>query len=116
MIVPAVLPSPPPKRPAMVAFAPLGDVPITASAALLAKSWGTEVDLRCTYSGRQIWGDSVYTLVATDRTGHQQPIATWRVTSNKPVVLVAATSLHRADLANLEVRLPTGKPVLRLST
>lgn len=115
LIVPAVV-SPPPKQPAAVAFAPIADEPITAAAALVAKSWGTEVNLRCTYLGKQTWGGAAYTLVATDRSGHEEQIATWRVVSNKPVVLVAATSVARADLASLEVRLPTGRPVLRLRT
>ncbi|MDP9239030.1 MAG: zf-HC2 domain-containing protein [Actinomycetota bacterium] len=115
LLVPAVV-TPPPKRPAAVAFAPLADVPVTAAAALITKSWGTEVDLRCTYTGAQTWGGAAYTLVAIDRSGHEEQIATWRVVSNKPVVLVASTSLQRADLAMLEVRLPTGRPVLRLRT
>jgi len=114
LIVPAILPEP--KRPAAVAFTRVGDVPIAASAALVSQKWGTEVDLRCTYTGTQTWGDSVYTLVATDRFGHDETIATWRVVSNQPVVLVASTALDRTDLAALEVRLPTGRPVLRLRT
>ncbi|PZS30501.1 MAG: anti-sigma factor [Pseudonocardiales bacterium] len=113
LIVPAVVA---PRRPAAVAFAPVTDAPVNASAALIEKTWGTEVDLRCTYTGKQTSGTFSYLLVATDRSGHEVQIATWRVVSNTPVVLVASTSLQRADLATLEVRFQTGKPLLRLNT
>ncbi|MEP6696574.1 MAG: zf-HC2 domain-containing protein [Pseudonocardiales bacterium] len=104
------------RQPTQLAFAPVGEVPITATAAVIAKKWGTEIDLRCTYEGTSEWGSQPYSLVATDRLGHEEEIATWTAAAGKPVTLVASTFLQRKDLATLEVRLPTGRPVLRLRT
>lgn len=103
-----------PRRPAAVALARVIDVPISASAVLVDKAWGTEIDLTCSYTGSMKYAPGSYLLVATDRSGRDQQIATWRVVSGRPVALTAATALRGAELATLEVRSPTGRPVLRL--
>jgi len=101
-------------HPHTVALARVINVPITASASLTDRSWGTEINLTCRYTGPMKFAPASYLLVATDRLGHDQQIATWRVVPGGPVVLTAATSLRRSELASLEVRSPTGRPLLRL--
>ncbi len=102
-----------PHRPA-VALSRVIDVPISASASLVDRAWGTEIRLTCSYTGPLKYAPDSYLLVATDRSGRDQQIATWRVVSGHPVMLTAATSLRGTSLAALEVRSPTGRPVLRL--
>lgn len=102
-----------PHPPPAASLTRLVQVPITASAALVDRSWGTEIDLKCTYTGSMEGAPASYLLVATDRTGHEQQVATWAVAA-RPVALTAATSLRRAQLASLEIRSPTGQPLLRL--
>lgn len=113
LIGPAVLP--PHHQPPQQAFSRVADVPVTASAALVDKAWGTEIDMRCTYSGKTGRGSVPYQLTALDRDGHEHLLATWLVVSGKPVELVASTSLKRSQLAALEVRSPKG-PLLLLRT
>lgn len=105
-----------PHRPTAVAMARLGDVPIEATAALVDKPWGTEVDLRCTYTGQLAYAPGSYSLVAIGRDGSSEQIATWRVIAGRPAVLTASTSLHRSELRDIEVRTPAGEGVLRLRT
>lgn len=103
-------------RPAAVAMARIADVPIRATAALVDKPWGTEVDLRCTYTGEMRYAPGSYVLVATGRDGSTEQIATWRVIAGRPAVLTASTSLRRSELRAIEVRTPAGEGVLRLRT
>lgn len=92
----------------------VADVPVRATAALVDKPWGTEVDLRCTYSDK-VQGSYALVLVAIDRTGRSEQIAVWDVLSNDETKVTGSTSLHSADLAALEVRTTKGKPILRLT-
>ena len=89
------------------------DVPLRATAALLDKPWGTEVDLRCTYSGVL---DKTYdlVLVAVDRAGKGEQIAVWEVVSTGEARVIGSTSLRSAELAAVEVRNAKGETVLRL--
>ncbi len=114
LLVPVLTPSS--RQPSQVALARVGQVPISATAALVDKTWGTQIELRCTYTGSTQYSPDSYFLVATDRTGHSEQVATWRVISGKQIKITAATALHKSDLAELEVRTPTGVPVLRLRT
>jgi hypothetical protein len=98
------------------AFTRVADVPVSASAALVDKAWGTEIDLRCTYTGKLNHGSVAYQLLATDRAGNTRQVATWLVIEGKPIALVAATALKRSDLAWLEVRSSTDRTLLRLRT
>ena len=97
-----------------VAMTRMADVPIRATAALTDKPWGTQVDLRCRYSGRPYAAGS-YVLVAIGRTGHSEQVAAWDVAAGEEAVVTGSTSLHSAELAALEVRTMEGRPVLRLT-
>ncbi|MDQ6873746.1 MAG: zf-HC2 domain-containing protein [Actinomycetota bacterium] len=101
-------------RSTAVAMAKLRDVPIQATAALVDKPWGTEVDLRCTYTGETRYAPGGYVLVAIARDGSSEQIATWRVVAGRPAVLTASTSLRRSEIRDIEVRTPAGEGVLRL--
>ncbi len=96
-------------------FAQVGADPVRATATTIARSWGTQVDVRCVYSGPAglVKG---YQLVARDRAGHRQPIASWQAISNVEADVSGTTSLSTAQLAGLEiVRTDSGRTVLRLN-
>ncbi len=90
--------------PAQQSFSRVAGSPVTASVALVDRAWGTEIDMRCSYRGYVYPAGVPYELTATDRGGHQHVLATWLVVSDKPVKVVASTSLKRSDLVSLEVR------------
>lgn len=102
-----------PVPPSPIAMTRVADIPVRATAALVDKPWGTEIDLRCTYTEAV---DGAYNLVlwAVARSGKSEQIAVWEVISNREARVTGSTSLHSADLAVLEVRTTKGKPVLRL--
>lgn len=102
--------------PAPVAMTQVIPAPINADAQLVNVAWGTQVEMSCSYSD----GDAdrlpaSYLLVAVDRSGRSQQIATWSVVPGTVSHISATTNLPRADIKSLEVRTPAGQPVLRLS-
>lgn len=108
-----VVPAQPPKP---VAMSRVIDVPISASVALVDKPWGTEIDLSCQYTGSTRYAPDSYLLVAQDRSGRTEQVATWGVVPDREVKVVGSTSLKRSQLAALEVQTPSGRTVLRVRT
>ncbi|MGB9377002.1 MAG: zf-HC2 domain-containing protein [Mycobacteriales bacterium] len=99
--------------PRQVAMDRVTDLPVRATAALSDRPWGTQVDLRCTYSG-EVDGNRGWVLVALDRAGKAEQIASWAVLPYGEAKVTGSTSLHAADLAAIEVRTTTGVTLLRM--
>ncbi|MBK1788130.1 anti-sigma factor family protein [Prauserella cavernicola] len=90
---------------------PLGNFPVQASVQLTDASWGTRVDMSCSYLGGK-GGD--YVLVAVESDGTVRQLASWFAMPQDTAQLSVGTQLHRAQIGALEVRLPNGPPLLRL--
>ncbi|MBE1496838.1 hypothetical protein H4696_003938 [Amycolatopsis lexingtonensis] len=104
---------PAPAPPPSIAMTSLGQFPVRADARLDAFEWGTQVDMSCSYTGGRSGGD--YVLVAISRTGTETQLATWKAVPDNTARIVIGTALRRADLAALEVRGGSGRPLLRLT-
>jgi hypothetical protein len=105
-----------PSHPAPVAMTHLIPAPINVDAQLVDVAWGTHIEMSCAYSDRD--GDRLpasYVLVAVDRSGQSQQLATWRVVPGTVAHISATTRLPRADIKTLDVDTPTGLAVLQLS-
>ncbi|MFZ5851889.1 MAG: hypothetical protein ACOYY2_10920, partial [Actinomycetota bacterium] len=98
-----------------VTLAPVnGSTALQASAVLVERAWGTEVQLRCRYTGGVgRYGPGGYVLVAVDRAGGRQQVAAWSVVPDRWTTITGASSWRRTDLAALEVQADTGEVVLR---
>ena len=107
------LPSSDPVPPPSVAMTALGQFPVRADARLAAFSWGTQVDMTCSYTGGRSGGE--YVLVAVSRAGEESQLATWKAVPDNTARLSIGTALRQSDLAALEVRLGDGLPLLRLT-
>ena len=100
-------------------MAPVAGAPVRARLALAPVSWGTRLDLTCTYEAPQ--GSSYpvpatvrYTLVVGTRDGRTQQVGTWRAIDGRTVRLTAATAVPRRDITSVQVRTTDGRPVLEL--
>jgi hypothetical protein len=99
---------------------PVGSVPVRASLVLESLSWGTRIDLTCTYVTGG--GDyhpapaATYVLVVHTRDGSLEHLGTWRAVPGTTTRMSAATAASRAEISSVEVRTETGTPVLRLTT
>ncbi|MEU3269429.1 zf-HC2 domain-containing protein [Saccharomonospora sp. NPDC006951] len=93
------------------AMTPLGAYPVAADVSLTDSGSGTQVDMSCSYSGGS-GGD--YVLVAVRADGSVQRLATWYAVPEDTAKLSIGTTLDRADIQALEIRLPDGPALLRL--
>ncbi|MFI5586659.1 anti-sigma factor family protein [Amycolatopsis sp. NPDC051758] len=104
---------PAPDVPQAIAMTALGQFPVRADARLDTFDWGTQVDMSCSYTGGRSGGE--YILVAIARNGTETQLATWKAVPDNTARIVIGTALQRSDLAALEVRGGTGRPLLRLT-
>lgn len=117
---PTSSPSPTPSGPEIQAMQPVGSVPVRASLVFESVSWGTRLNLTCTYMTPH--GDyepptsATYVLVVHTRDGRVEPVGTWRAVPGTTTRMSAATASGREDISSVEVRSETGRVVLRLAT
>jgi hypothetical protein len=115
---PVAVPPPPPAH--ALTMSPVGHVPLRASVALDGVAWGTRLDMTCTY----LWDEppyavpqaTTYVLYVRTREGKVEQVGTWRSLPGKTMHITAATATSRADIASVEVRTASGKPVLELAS
>jgi hypothetical protein len=97
----------------------VGEVPVRAEVRLEPVTWGTRVDLTCTYEPDSVTFELPpavdYTLFVKDRAGHTEQLGSWRSRAGGPMRIVAATATRAADLSSVEVRTPRGDTVLHLA-
>lgn len=103
---PAAATLPPP-----VTMQPLVRSAMSVSLQLTDKQWGTSVVVNCRYGGAHAPGYS-YQLVAFDAAGKPQQLGWWMSVSGSASTVTTASSIRLKDISRLEVRSPTGEPLL----
>ena len=94
-------------------FVSLVKAPVSANAVLTAKKWGTEIDLKCVYSGNLGEKPVPYLMYAYDSAGHPYGAGSWK--QGAEVTYVGGTSLDLDKIAKIEITLKNGTPILRLT-
>jgi Putative zinc-finger len=104
-----------PKKPTAQAFVAVADSPVRASAVLTQKAWGTGIDLHCHYVAGV---DRIfrYDLVVYGRSGKPQTVGSWALPPDRDIEFPAGTALPLDQITKMEITLPNGTPVLRLTT
>ena len=106
--------STPPAAPTATSrFVALVSAPVSAAATLTAKQWGTEIDLRCVYSAAVGEHPVRYFMYAYGRHGDRVPAGSWNQLPE--VTYVGGASLALQDISKIEIVLPDGTPILRLT-
>jgi hypothetical protein len=100
--------------PPMTSMTAVVDSPVTASAALVAHAWGTEITMNCRYDDASEWSRP-YDLVAVDDTGESYDIATWVVGPSKSASISGSVPIQPEHIDRLEIRLTSGTALLRLT-
>jgi hypothetical protein len=97
---------------------PIGHVPVSATAAVVPVSWGTRLDLTCTYApdiaDYNLPPSVTYALVVHTRDGKAERVGTWRAIHGRRMHFTAGTSSPARDIASVEITLAIGTPVLKL--
>jgi len=99
---------------AMTAMKPVVQSPVTASAAFVRHSWGTEIEMKCRYADASEYSRP-YDLVAVDDKGTSYNLATWVVGPGKTASVSGSVPVQPEHIDRLEIRLASGTPLLRLS-
>lgn len=97
-----------------VAMTAVVDSPVSASARLVAHSWGTTITMDCRYADKSEWS-LPYALVAVNDRGETRQIATWVVGPSHEATVSGSVPWQPAAIDRIEVRLMSGQPVLRLN-
>ena len=96
------------------AFAPVRPSPVTASATLVSKAWGTEIELHCRYSDNvERW--EPYKLVIVDSRGGHHDAGSWTLAAGHEVDFTAGTAVQEPDISRVEITLEDGSPILQLT-
>jgi anti-sigma factor RsiW len=96
-------------------------VPVTATVHLDSVTWGTRVNLECTYGdadGETVekWGPRTYRLVVVPRDGTAvQQVAAWIALPGKTVTPAGSTSLHPAQIREIRLLNTAGDTLLEVS-
>lgn len=105
--------------PAGRAMQAVGPEVMSADLALTSVSWGTRLDLTCSYPPPpEPWSDTsewTYAMFVVTDDGHVEQVATWKALPGKSMRLTAATAASRDDIASVEIRTGTGEPLLTLT-
>ncbi len=100
-----------------VAMTPVRSTPLSATVAIQDEPWGTRVELDCRYASGGGWSSqATYKLQAIDRAGTVHDLGSWTVRSGAEMTFTSGTQLRRAGLATVQITLPDGTPVLRLTS
>lgn len=93
---------------------PLVSTPVHASAALVAKDWGTSISLTCRYDASYRSGTE-YSLVVTDRSGRTHPAGTWTLDPGETMHFTGGTSVPESQISSVEVVGAANTPLLQLT-
>lgn len=97
-------------------FVAVAQSPVSATATLTAKPWGTAIDVHCHYLSDNVDRTWRYKLVAYDRAGKSHDLGDWALPPDKDIDYQAGTALSPSDISRLVITLPDGTPLLRLTT
>ena len=104
---------------AVLAMDPVGDAPVVADLALEEVTWGTRLELTCTYDTAsvdyELPPEVDYVLVVRTDDGHSERVGSWRSVDGRTMRLSAATAAVRGDISSVEVRTVEGRVVLTLT-
>jgi hypothetical protein len=87
--------------------------PVSATAVLVRKSWGTEIDLRCRYN-EPVQETFPYMLRVIDKSGHFHNGGSWSLASGGDITFTGGTDVPLQDVKAVQITPLNGKPILQL--
>jgi anti-sigma factor RsiW len=106
----------PPTAAARPMVAVAATVPLSADAALSARSWGTQISLDCHYRTSAYPGTAAtYQLEVLDRAGTPHKLGSWTVRPSGDTRFTSGTSLQLDEISEVRIDLADGTPVLQLT-
>jgi hypothetical protein len=90
--------------------------PVSATAKLIAKGWGTEIDLECRYTDSSVERYVPYSLVVVDKLGNKYQAGSWTLAPGPETTFTGGTAVQIPDIAKVQITLQDGTPILQLTT
>lgn len=107
----------PAHQPAPEALSALRASPVHATAALIERKWGTQINLDCQVTG---YGGAsarlTYALQVIDRAGAAHDLGTWTLQPGTDTTFTSGTALPRDQISGIQITRPNGTPILQLTT
>ena len=85
---------------------------LSATVALTKASWGTRVDMTCTYAAAYGGSDQTYRLYVLDRSGRATLVSSWRSGPGDVARTTGSTDLNPTQISSVQVRSESGKVLL----
>ena len=95
------------------AFTAVRQSPVTATARLVPRAWGTEIDLHCHYA-KQLESYLSYDMVVVDKADNRISAGSWRLAPGGETDYVTGTSIPRDEISRVEITRTDGTPILVL--
>jgi hypothetical protein len=95
------------------AFAAVRPSPVSATAQLVSREWGTEIDLHCKYA-MSVNAYVPYRLVVVGTDGRIYPAGSWTLAPGGSTDFTGGTALTRSEISRVQVTLDNGTPILQL--
>ena len=94
----------------------IDNAPVWGSLDLESVTWGTRLNLVCTYARDRssMPRSTTYALQVRTRDGHTERVGTWRGVDGMTMHLTAGTAARTRDITSVEVLAADGTPVLLL--
>ena len=99
-----------------VALQPLRTTPVEATAALVSRRWGTEIDVRCRYEHYRGGAPSgfSYGLRVIDTADGVHDAGSWALVPGGVTKFTGGTDVRRDRVARVQIVLPDGTAILQL--
>lgn len=96
-------------------LAAIGTQPISGWVSLTRVSWGTRLDLTCTYTNTSPYDPGVtYSMFVTHADGTVEQVASWQALPGKATRVTGATAAAKNTITDVQVRNAAGTTVLDL--
>jgi hypothetical protein len=97
-----------------LAFHQVQPSPVSATATLVAKTWGTEIEVHCRYVD-DIEQGLPYRLIVIDKAHVKHDAGSWTLVPDEEVSFTASTEVPRSQISLVQITLPDGSPILALN-
>lgn len=100
--------------PPVQAFQAVRQSPVHATATLVDRKWGTEIDLHCRYD-RAVNPYVQYRLSVTDVDNNTYDAGSWTLVPGQVTNFTGGAAVQRDRVAKLQILRPDGRPILQLT-
>lgn len=94
-------------------FVAVSDAPVRADATLVSKSWGTQIDVHCSYT-EGVKEAFSYLLRVVDEDGQADDLGSWVVPPDSDISYIAGTRLDVDQISKVQITKTDGTPILEL--